>query len=149
TPAKRLEAVEKLTAAGIPTAVMTAPLIPALNDHEVEALLQAAAEHGASEAGYVLLRLPLEIKDLFAAWLEAHLPDKASHVMNLLTSMHAGRAYRAAFGLRQTGRGPYADQLAQRFKLALRRNGLNRRRLRLRTDLFVPPPQPGDQMRLI
>ncbi len=139
TPGKRLEAVRQLAAAGIPAQVMVAPIVPGLNDHEIESILEAAREAGVHEAGYVMLRLPLELKDIFREWLATDHPDRAQRVMHLLQSMHGGRDYSAAFGLRQRGSGPYAEQVSARFHLALRRLGLNQRRLRLRTDLFRPP----------
>ncbi len=145
TPARRLDAVRQLSEAGIPASVMVAPVVPGLNDHEIEAILEEARAAGASEAGYVLLRLPLEIKELFREWLATDRPDAAKRVISLLQSMHGGHDYRAAFGLRQTGSGPYADQIAQRFRLALKRTGLNARRLALRTDLFRKPVLAGGQ----
>ena len=148
-PGRRLEALRQLSAAGIPAAVMVAPIIPGLNDSEIEAILAAAREAGASEAGYVALRLPLEIKTLFREWLEAEVPDRAARVIKLLQSMHGGRDYNAEFGLRQKGSGPYAEQIAHRFRLATRRLRLNERKLSLRTDLFTPPVLPGTQMRLL
>ncbi len=138
-PARRIEAIARLAEAGVPAGVMTAPLIPALNDSEMEAILREAARAGAQEAGYVLLRLPLEIAGLFQEWLAAEFPDRAKHVMSLLKSMHAGKDYVAEFGARQTGRGPYADLLALRFEVAVRRLGLAERRFALRRDLFQPP----------
>lgn len=149
TPGRRLETIRQLAEAGIPAAVMVAPVIPGLNDSEIEAILAAAREAGATEAGYVVLRLPLEIKTLFREWLEAEVPDRASRVIKLMQSMHGGRDYSSEFGLRQKGSGPYADQIAQRFRLATRRLGLNERKLTLRTDLFTPPVPPGSQMRLL
>jgi DNA repair photolyase len=144
TPTRRLDAIRQLSAAGIPTQVMVAPIIPGLNDHEIEAILQAARD-----GGYVLLRLPLELKEIFREWLATEFPDRASRIINLLRSMHGGRDYTAEFGLRQRGRGPYADQIATRFRLALTRLGMNRRHLKLRTDLFRPPTPQGGQMRLL
>jgi DNA repair photolyase len=149
TPSRRLEAIRRLSDAGIPTAVMVAPVIPSLNDHEIESILAAAKSAGAREAGYVMLRLPLELKELFREWLAAEVPDRARRVLHLLQSMHGGRDYVAEFGLRQRGHGPYADQIAQRFRLALKRLGLNERRQPLRTDLFTPPVPHGGQMRLL
>jgi DNA repair photolyase len=149
TPARRLEAVRRLAAAGIPTAVMVAPIIPGLNDSEIEEILAAARDAGATEAGYVTLRLPLELKDLFREWLATEVPDRARRVVKLLQSMHGGRDYTAAFGTRQRGTGPYADQIAQRFRLALARLRLNERRLVLRTDLFERPVPPGGQLSLL
>ncbi len=149
TPARRLETIHRLSEAGIPTAVMAAPIVPGLNDEEIEAILTAARDAGAREAGYVTLRLPLELKDLFREWLATEVPGRAGKVIKLLQSMHGGRDYTADFGVRQRGTGPYADQIAQRFRLALARLGLNRRRLSLRTDLFAPPTPPGGQMNLL
>ena len=148
TPARRLEAVRRLTGAGIPTAVMVAPIVPGLTDPEIERILEAAREAGATQAGYVMLRLPLELKELFREWLETEFPDRAQRVIHLLQSMHGGRDYVAEFGVRQRGRGPYAEQIALRFRLAAKRLGLNRHRHTLRTDLFRPPVLAGQQMRL-
>jgi DNA repair photolyase len=139
TPSRRLEAIRQLTTAGIPVTVMVAPVIPGLTDHEIESILEAARDAGARDAGYVLLRLPLEIKELFREWLATEFPDRAKRVINLLQSIHGGKDYVAAFGHRQRGSGPYADQIAQRFKLARKRLGLSEERLQLRTDLFVQP----------
>lgn len=148
TPAKRIGALAELRDAGVPTSVLVAPIIPALNDMEIESILEAAAEAGARDAGYVLLRLPLEIKQLFREWLSEAYSSKAKHVLNLLQSMHGGQDYDARFGHRQQGSGPYADMLAKRFQLALRRHGLVGRDLSLRCDLFERPKQRGDQMEL-
>lgn len=149
TPPKRLDAIRRLSDAGIPVTVMTAPILPALNDMEIEALLEAAHAAGAREAGYVLLRLPLELKDLFREWLQTEYPDRAQRVINILRSMHGGRDYIAEFGHRQRGSGPYAEQIAARFHLAVRRLGMNVRHLRLRTDLFRRPVPQGGQMPLL
>jgi DNA repair photolyase len=149
TPERRIDAIRRLAAAGVPVTAMVAPIIPALNDSEIEAILEAARQAGAGEAGYVLLRLPLELKSLFREWLETDYPDRARRVISILRSMHGGRDYVATFGHRQRGSGPYADQIAARFRLAMRRLGLNQRTLRLRTDLFQPPVAPGGQMRLL
>ncbi|MCB1506158.1 MAG: PA0069 family radical SAM protein [Hyphomicrobiaceae bacterium] len=149
TPARRLEALRLLGEAGVPTTLMMAPIIPAINDHEIEAVLTAAARVGVREAGYVLLRLPLEIKALFREWLEEQQPGRARRVINLLQSMHEGQDYRSAFGLRKTGSGPYASQIAQRFRLARRRAGLSGERQQLRTDLFRRPVLPGGQLGLL
>jgi DNA repair photolyase len=139
TPDKRIEAIRRLSAAGVPVAILTAPLIPAINDHEIERILEASAAAGAGEAGYVLLRLPLEIAGLFQEWLAAGFPDRASRVMSLVRQTRGGKDYVSRFGERQTGAGPYADQIAARFELALKRFGLNWRHLKLRTDHFRPP----------
>ena len=148
TPAKRLEAIRRLSDAGIPVTVMVAPVIPGLTDHEIEPILEAARDAGARDAGYVLLRLPLEIKELFREWLAEEFPDRASRVISLLRSMHGGLDYVSAFGHRQRGSGPYADQIAMRFKLARVRLGLSPERLQLRTDLFVRPIVRGQQIPL-
>ncbi len=148
-PPRRLQALKTLSDAGVPTAVMMAPIIPALNDHEIEAVLTAALDVGVSEAGYVLLRLPLEIKSLFREWLEENCPGRARRVINILQSMHGGRDYNSAFTVRKTGSGPYAVQIAQRFRLAKRRLGLTGERLQLRTDLFCRPVLPGGQLGLL
>ncbi|MBN8913699.1 MAG: PA0069 family radical SAM protein [Rhizobiales bacterium] len=149
TPGKRLDAIRGLSDAGVPVAVMVAPIVPGLTDSEIEGILEAAHEAGATEAGYVLLRLPLELKDIFREWLASEFPDRASRVINLLRSMHGGKDYVAAFGERQKGRGPYADQIALRFRLALKRLGLNQRRQALRLDLFTAPVAKGAQMPLL
>ncbi|HEX5280766.1 MAG TPA: PA0069 family radical SAM protein [Micropepsaceae bacterium] len=148
TPEKRLHALRELAGAGVPCGVMTAPMIPALNDAEMEDLLAAAATAGATEAGYTLLRLPFEIKDLFREWLESELPDRARHVMSLIRSMRGGKDYDSEWGKRMTGTGPYAELMAQRFRLAVSRLGLNRQRARLDCTKFRPPPQAGDQLGL-
>jgi DNA repair photolyase len=147
TPPKRLEAIRALSAAGIPTSVMFAPVIPALNDGEMESVLAAAKEAGARSAGYVLLRLPLEIKDLFREWLEANRPDAAKHVISLIRQMRGGKDYDAEWTQRQRGTGPYAQMLAHRFHMATRRFGLHQH-TELRTDLFRRPPKAGDQLTL-
>ncbi|MBL8782831.1 MAG: PA0069 family radical SAM protein [Alphaproteobacteria bacterium] len=149
TPERRIDAIRELSAAGVPTAVMAAPMIPALNDHEMEAILERAYEAGARQAGYVALRLPLEIKDLFREWLENEQPGRASHVMSLIRSMRGGKDYDAEWGKRMKGTGVYAELMAKRFKLACERIGLNKESRPLRTDLFCPPPMAGDQLSLL
>ena len=149
TPARRLEAIRQLSEAGIPTQVMVAPIVPALNDSEIERILEAAYEAGARDAGYVLLRLPLELKDLFREWLLTEFPDRAKRVLHILQSMHGGRDYISEFGIRQRGSGPFADQIAKRFRLALKRLGMNERGLKLRTDLFRKPNSRGEQLQLL
>jgi DNA repair photolyase len=149
TPGRRLQALELLSKAGIPTVVMTAPVIPAINDMEIEKLLGAAQVAGAREAGYVLLRLPHEIKDLFRDWLEREFPDRAKHVMNLVRDTRGGRDNDPNFGSRMSGRGPYAWQIGRRFELACKRLGLNVTRHKLRADLFQRPVQPGEQLSLL
>ena len=149
TPPKRLEAIRQLNAAGVPAAVMFAPVIPALNDDEMESVLEAAAERGAKSAGYVLLRLPLEIKDLFREWLETNVPGRYKHVMSLIRSMRNGKDYDSQWHLRMTGKGPYAELIAQRFQIATRRLGMNRVRHPLDIGKFTRPPQKGDQLALL
>lgn len=149
TPPKRLETVRRLADAGIPTSVMAAPIIPGLNDHEIERILDSAAAAGAKEAGYVLLRLPQEVSPLFRDWLLRNYPDRYRHVMSLVRSMRDGKDYDAEFGKRMRGSGPYAWQLGRRFTMAARRLGLNQERRRLRTDLFVPPAGTGVQLALL
>jgi DNA repair photolyase len=149
TPAKRLEAVKALSAAGVPTMVMTAPIIPGLTDSEIERLLEGAKEAGAKEAGYVLLRLPLEVSPIFKDWLLQHFPDRYRHVLSLLRSMRDGKDYDAEWGKRMRGSGPYAMQIRRRFELAARRLGLNESRSVLRTDLFRAPRGSGVQLALL
>ena len=148
SPQRRLATISRLADAGIPTAVLTAPLIPALNDMEVERILDAAKAAGASEAGYVTLRLPLEIADLFREWLVAHYPEKARHVLTLMREMHGGKDYDSTFGTRGRGIGPYAWTIGRRFEIAARRLGLAGRGLKLTTDHFRRPAAPGQQLSL-
>ena len=148
-PERRIEALRNLAAAGIPTGVLVAPTIPALTDTEMESILERCAEAGARSAGYVLLRLPLEIKDLFREWLETHEPGKAEHVMSLLRQAHGGKEYNAQFGTRMTGSGAYTEMIAQRFKLACKRLGLNKYRSRLDTSKFQAPPVCEKQLTLL
>jgi DNA repair photolyase len=148
TPARRLDAIRQLSEAGVPVTVLTAPIIPALNDSEIETILEAARDAGAREAGFVTLRLPLELKELLREWLETDHPNRAARVISILRSMNGGRDYISEFGIRQRGTGPYAEQIRLRFRLACQRLGLNKRSLKLRTDLFTPPVPKGGQMRL-
>jgi DNA repair photolyase len=145
TPGRRLEAVRRLADAGVPTQVMFAPVIHGLNDHELEAVLEAAAEAGAATAGYVALRLPLEIKDLFEAWLAEKVPDRAARVMSLVRQMRGGKANDPRFGQRMRGEGPIADLLARRMVIARKRLGLDRPRPALDLTQFKVPPKSGDQ----
>lgn len=147
-PARRLETIRRLSEAGIPVGVLFAPVIPALNDSQMEAVLEAAAEAGAVSAGYVLLRLPHEVKDLFRDWLQQHAPLKATFVMNLIREMRGGKDYSATFGERMSGKGQHADLLAQRFRLACKRLGLNRIASSLDSSQFRLPQQVGEQMSL-
>ena len=143
SPQRRLSVIAALAQAGIPTAVMVAPLIPALTDHELEAILAAARAAGATSAGYILLRLPHEVKPLFRAWLESHRPDRAGHVYSLMRQLHGGREYDSAFGARQRGSGPLAEIIAQRLRSAVRRLGLDAPSPELDVTAFRPPPRPG------
>ena len=147
-PHKRLNALRQLSDAGIPTTAMVAPIIPALNDFEIESILEALKDAGVTDAGYILLRLPLELKQLFREWLEAEFPDRASHIINLLKSMHDGQDYRSDWGIRRAGSGPYAEQIAARFRLARKRLGFMRDKTELRLDLFEPPVAQGGQYKL-
>lgn len=149
TPQRRLEAIRALSEAGIQTAIMVAPIIPALNDHEIERILDAGKAAGAMEASYVILRLPLEVSPLFRDWLLQHYPDRYRHVMSLIRSMRGGKDYDADFGKRMKGAGPYAWQISRRFEMATRRLELTRRNIALRDDLFVPPDGSGVQLSLL
>ncbi|SMH61918.1 PA0069 family radical SAM protein [Azospirillum agricola] len=148
-PSRRLAAMRELTAAGIPVAVLASPMIPGLNDHELEAILAAAAAAGAVQANTILLRLPLEIKDLFEEWLREHAPNRADRVLSLIRQCREGELYRPQFGSRMKGTGPVAELLAQRFRMACRRLGLNGRDAGLNCADFRPPPAPGDQLTLL
>ena len=154
TPERRLDAIARLSEAGIPVAVLAAPMIPAVNDMELERILERAASQGADRAGYVLLRLPLELGEIFEAWLHQHMPERAAKVMALVRQTRGGEIYDSRFGQRQTGSGPYAEMLARRFQVATRRLGLDRRQQGhtgpegLRADLFAVPPKPGEAVQL-
>jgi DNA repair photolyase len=147
TPDRRLDAIAALSAAGLPTAVGFAPVIPGLNDHELETVLRRGAEAGAVLAYFTVLRLPLEIKDLFREWLTAERPDRATRVMSLVRQMRGGKDYDSEWGKRMKGEGPIADLVAGRFQAACKRLGLNRERIVLDTTQFRPPPRAGDQGR--
>ena len=139
-PWARLRTVRALAQQGVPVGVMTAPIIPVVNDREMERILELAAEAGACCAGYVLLRLPYEVKDLFREWLAAHLPERAAHVMSIIRQMRDGRDYQAEFGVRMRGSGEYAELIAGRFALACKKFHLEQgRRMRLNTAHFRPP----------
>ncbi|MEO0607000.1 MAG: PA0069 family radical SAM protein [Pseudomonadota bacterium] len=147
-PHKRYATVRALSEAGVPVTVMAAPIIPALNEPELEALLDAAKAHGASGAGYVLLRLPHELKDIFHEWLAEHYPDRAARVINLLREMRGGKDYDADWFARGTGQGALAKLIGQRFARSIRRLDLLPTRAPLRTDLFQPPVLKGSQYRM-
>ena len=152
TPARRLAAIRGLADAGVPAGVMAAPMIPGLNDSELEAILDAAKNAGAVRAGWILLRLPLEVKELFAQWLAEHRPARANKVLSLIRQSRDGALYKAEFGKRMRGSGAYAELLNRRFKAACSRLGLNEARAaetRLNTSLFQPPAQQGDQLSLL
>jgi DNA repair photolyase len=141
TPERRLDAIAQLNAAGVPTGAMVAPIVPAVNDAFIEAILERVAEAGGKETGYVLLRLPLEIAGLFQEWLEEEFPDRARRVMSLVRGTRGGKDYVSNWGERQLGAGPYAELIAKRFQIATQRLGLNRVRFQLRGDLFERPGQ--------
>jgi len=147
-PARRLEAVRQLAEAGIPASVMVAPVIPAINDAEIERILDAAVAAGAREAGYVLLRLPLEVRDLFREWLMANFPDRYRHVFKLIRDTRGGKDYDAKWGERMTGTGPIAWMIGRRFEAACERLGLNRRKLKLTTEHFTPMRKRPQQLAL-
>lgn len=149
TPPKRLEALRTLADAGVPVSVMIGPVIPALNDQEIERILDSAQAAGAREAGYIILRLPLEVSPIFKDWLLRHYPDRYRHVISLIRSMRGGKDYDAEWGKRMKGAGPYAWQIGRRFEIAAKRLELNVEKRRLRTDLFKPPAQAGEQLMLL
>jgi DNA repair photolyase len=148
TPERRLEAMRRLSEAGVPCAVSVAPVIPGLNDHEIEAILERAAEAGASGAPFTVLRLPLEIKDLFREWLQSERPERAARVMSLVRQMRGGKDYDPEWNRRMRGEGPLAVLIEARFKAARKRLGLDRERLSLDVGKFQVPPRSGDQMDL-
>ncbi len=139
TPERRLEAIEKLNEAGVPAGVMVAPIIPAINDSEIETILTRAFAAGAREGGYVVLRLPLELRDMFREWLQVNFPDRLSRAVSLMQSMRNGKDYEAQWGRRMAGSGPYAWMIGRRFEMAAQRLGLSETKRRLRTDLFRKP----------
>ena len=139
TPARRLETLRQLSAAGIPTTVMVAPIIPAINDAEIERILDAALVAGVSGAGYVILRLPLEVRDLFREWVMANFPDRYRHVFKLIREMRGGKDYDSTWGRRMKGSGPYAWMIGRRFEIACEKLGLNADKAKLSTEHFQPP----------
>ncbi|HET9537924.1 MAG TPA: PA0069 family radical SAM protein [Mesorhizobium sp.] len=148
TPTKRLEAIRQLSEAGIPASVMVAPILPGLTDSEIERILDAGRAAGARDAGYVILRLPLEVAPIFKDWLLRHYPDRYRHVMSLVRSMRDGKDYDSEWGKRMRGSGPYAWQIGRRFEIAARRLGLNAEKTKLRNDLFRAPARKGEQLKL-
>jgi DNA repair photolyase len=149
TPDKRIETLQRLVDAGVPASVMVAPVIPGLTDMEMERILECASTVGIKNAGYVLLRLPLEIGDLFTEWLQANCPDRAKRVLSLMRSTRGGKLYDAKWGKRMVGDGPYAWMIGRRFEMAAERLGMNESSVELRTDLFTPPSRPGQQLKLL
>ena len=148
TPARRLDAIRRLTDAGIPVGVFTSPLIPALNDKDMEQVLEAATGAGATYASYVILRLPLEVRDIFVEWINDKFPLKANHIMSLINQMRNGQDYDSKFGTRMRGTGIFSDLIAQRFKIATRRLGLNTDRSPMDTSLFARPGPASPQLKL-
>ena len=150
SPQARLRVIQQLSEAGVPVGVLVAPVIPAITDHEIEAILEAAKQAGASRAGYVLLRLPHELKIIFREWLAEHYPERAKHVMSLINQSRGGKDYDSQFGTRMRGTGPYADLLRTRFDLAKRKLGFAgaEERYELNTGLFRPPGAPTPQLSL-
>ncbi|MGF1444737.1 MAG: PA0069 family radical SAM protein [Pikeienuella sp.] len=145
-PTRRLRAVRALAQAGIPVQVNTSPIVPGLNDHEIERLVAAAAEAGARRVTHSVLRLPLEVSGLFQDWLAEHFPKRAAKVMRQVREMHGGRDYDPAWGKRMAGEGVHARLIDRRVKLACRKAGLAERLPTLRTDLFRRPERAGDQL---
>jgi DNA repair photolyase len=148
TPERRLHAVAKLNGAGVPAGVLASPMIPGLNDHELERIMQGAADAGARNVSYLALRLPHELKDLFEEWLRTHFPDRADKVLGRIRQMRGGRLNDPRFGKRMRGEGPHADLLARRFEVTRRRLGLGVERVDLDTTAFRVPGRPGPQARL-
>jgi DNA repair photolyase len=147
-PARRLALIRDLTRAGVPVRVMASPMVPALTDHELEAILEAGRDAGATSASWIMLRLPREVSPLWQEWLARHHPDRAGRIMARLREMHGGREYDPAWGRRMRGSGPYARLIAARFRLAVQRLGLQTQATPLRCDLFRLPPRSGDQLSL-
>ena len=147
-PLRRIETLKRLHEAGVPVGVLAAPMIPTLNDHELEPIAEAAKEAGAYNLGYILLRLPHEVAPLFERWLETYYPTKAKHVLSVMRQLRGGKLYRAEWGKRMRGSGPFADLLRVRFERVTRELGLDRRRPPLNVEAFSPPAQRGDQVSL-
>jgi DNA repair photolyase len=148
TPSRRLDALQQLAKAGVPTAVMVAPVIPAINDAEIERILEAAVENGVRHAGYVLLRLPLEIRDLFSEWLKENFPDRHDHVFKLVRDTRGGKDYDSTWGKRQTGTGPVAWMIGRRFEVACERLGINATKRKITTEHFRPSKPAAAQLDL-
>ena len=148
TPARRLEALRQLVKVGVPTSTLVAPVIPAVNDAEIERILEAVAATGVRHAGYVLLRLPLEVRDLFREWLMANFPDRYRHVFKLIRDMRGGKDYDSTFGTRMTGTGPIAWMIGRRFEVAAERLGFNTTTVKTTTEHFRPPLPAAEQLDL-
>ena len=148
TPKRRLQMIRRLSEAGIPVRVQVSPLIPALTDHELEAVMEAGRDAGARAANCIPLRLPLEVAGLFRDWLETAVPDRAARVMGRVRELHGGRDYDPEFGTRMRGQGHWAELIHRRADLARKRLGLSEGLPTLRCDLFAVPPKPGDQLTL-
>lgn len=148
SPLRRLALIRRLSDAGVPVRVLTSPIVPGLTDHELESMLEEAAQAGATGARWIMLRLPREVSPLWQEWLAEHYPDRASKVMARLKEMHGGKVYDTQWHKRMRGEGPYADMISMRFKIAARRLGLAEPHLALRTDRFHVPPKVGDQLSL-
>jgi len=148
TPPRRLEALRQLVKAGVPASTLVAPVIPAINDAEIERILEAVAATGVRNAGYVLLRLPLEVRDLFREWLMANFPDRYRHVFKLIRDMRGGKDYDSTFGTRMTGAGPIAWMIGRRFEVACERLGFNAAKVSTTTAHFRPPRPGAEQLNL-
>ncbi len=148
TPERRLDAIRELTAAGVPVRVMAAPIIPGLTDHELPSIVAAAADAGAADVGFIVVRLPHGVKDLFATWLEQRFPHRKDKVLNRLRAMHGGALYDSSFTTRHKGEGPFAQQIRNLFQAAMKRAGLPARQLELSTASFRRPTPPGGQLGL-
>ena len=148
TPPRRLEALRQLVKAGVPASTLVAPVIPAINDAEIERILEAVAATGVRHAGYVLLRLPLEVRDLFREWLMANFPDRYRHVFKLIRDMRGGKDYDSTFGKRMTGTGPIAWMIGRRFEVACERLGLNTTKVSTTTAHFRPAQAAPAQLNL-
>ena len=148
SPARRLATIRRLTEAGVPVRIMASPMVPALTDPELEKILEAGAEAGAEAASWIMLRLPLEVAELWQDWLAEHYPDRAARIMGHVRDMHGGEVYSSKWFTRMRGEGPYAELVERRFRRAARALGLDRKSPPLRCDLFAAPPRAGDQLSL-
>lgn len=147
-PARRLQMIERLVAAGVPVRIMASPIVPALTDTELEAILAAGKAAGAESASWIMLRLPREVSALVQEWLHSNFPDRADRIMSRLREMHGGKDYDARWGRRMRGEGAYAEMIAKRFEVAMKRLGLRETAAPMLCDLFVPPRPPSAQLDL-